>query len=151
LESELEGVDVGADDLSYPVLGVFPNGALKIAATPAYLTTYTSRGLKRGHFNDLRLVDSQSKWYRVRSAHKLHGVGRFGGYSIFFNQWIRVGLDLEDEHREASLEDVKGIVLKDFDSWDGWRSRGDFDVLMRRVKGARTIPELLGTLAAMVR
>jgi hypothetical protein len=96
-------------------------------------------------------VDSQSKWYRVRSAHKLHGVGRFGGYSIFFNQWIRVGLDLEDEHREASLEDVKGIVLKDFDSWDGWRSRGDFDVLMRRVKGARTIPELLGTLAAMVR
>ena len=142
---------MGADDLAYPVLGVFPSGALKIAATPAYLTTYTTRGLKRGHFNELRLVDSRSKWYRVRSAYKVHGVGRFWGYNLFFNQWIRVGLDLEDERREANLDEVKAIVLKDLDSWDGWKTRGDFDVLVRRVEGARTIPDLLMILATMVK
>lgn len=140
-----------ADDLTYPILGVFPNGALKIAVTPAYLTTYTARGLRRGYFNELRIVDSRSKWFRVRSARKLHGLGRFGGYDIFLNQWIRVGLDIEDTHREASLDEVKEIVLKDFDSWDGWRSRGDFDVLRRRVTGAHTIPGLLEILAKMVK
>ena len=142
---------MGADDLTYPVLGVFPSGALKIAATPKYLTTYTMRGLRRGHFNDLRVVDSRSKWFRVRSAHKLHGLGRFGGYNLFFNQWIRVGLDLDDEHRDANVDEVRSIVLKDFESWDGWRTRGDFEVLARRVNAARTVPELLGVLAAMVK
>ena len=142
---------MGADDLTYPVLGVFPGGGLKIAATPADLTTYTARGLKRGHFNDLRLVDSSAKWFRVRSARKLHGVGRWGGYNIFFNQWIRVVLEIEDENREASLDEVTQIVLRDFDAWDGWKSRGDFEVLLRRVKGARTVPQLLGVLAKMVK
>ena len=142
---------MGADDLTYPVLGVFPSGGLKIAATPKYLTVYTSRGLKRGHFNDLRLVDSRSKWFRVRSASKLNGVGRFSGYNLFFNQWIRVALDIEDEGRHADLEEVRAIVLKDFDSWDGWKSRGDFDVLVRRVKAARTVPDLLRVLATMIR
>ena len=142
---------MGADDLAYPVLGVFPGGGLKIAATPVYLTTYTARGLRRGHFNDLRLVDSSPKWFRVRSARKVRGVGRWGGYNIFFNQWIRVALDIEDEHREAKLEEVKGIVVADFDAWDGWRARGDFDVLLRRVNAARTVPQLLEILARMVK
>lgn len=143
--------DVTVDDLTYPILGVFPSGGLKIAATSVYLTTYTARGLKRGHFNDLRLVDSRSKWFRVRSARKLHGVGRFGGYNVFFNQWIRIELDIEDEHREARLDEVRNIVLKDFDTWHGWRSRGDVDVLLRRVQAARTTPELLGILAKIVK
>jgi len=142
---------VGADDLTYPVLGVFRNGSLKIAATPAYLTTYTMRGLRRGHFDNLRIVDSRSNWFRVRSARRLHGVGRFGGYNLFFNQWIRVQLEIEDEHREATVEEVKDLVIKDFDAWDGWKSRGDFDVLVRRVRGARTVPELLSVLARMVK
>jgi len=142
---------VGADDLAYPILGVYPSGALKIAATPVNLTTSTARGLKRGNFNDLRLVDSRSKWYRVRSAVKLHGVGSFGGYDLFFNQLIRVGLDIEDERRDADLDEVKAIVLRDFDSWDGWETRGDFDVLRHRVQGARTVPDLLMILATMVK
>lgn len=142
---------MGADDLTYPVLGVFAGGGLKIASTTVYLTTYTARGLRRGHFNNLRLVDSRSKWFRVRSASKLHGLGRWGGYNIFFNQWIRVTLDIEDEHREASLDEVRTIVLADVDAWDGWKSRGDFDVLLKRVKGARSVPDLLEILARMVK
>ena len=142
---------MGSDDLTYPVLGVFRSGALTIAATSVYLTTYTKRGLKRGHFNGLCLVDSRSKWFRVRSAHKLHGVGRFGGYNVFLNQWIRVELEIEDEHREATIDEVKALVLRDFESWDGWKSRGDFDVLLRRVTDAHSVPELLNVLATMVK
>jgi len=60
-------------------------------------------------------------------------------------------LEIEDEHREATVEEVKDLVIKDFDAWDGWKSRGDFDVLVRRVRGARTVPELLSVLARMVK
>ena len=140
-----------ADDLTYPVLGVPSGGGLHIAATPVYLTTNTARGLKHGYYDNMRIVDSRSRWFRVRSARKAHGVGRFGGYNIFFNQLIRVALEIEDEQREANVDEVRAIVLKDFETWDGWQSRGDFDVLSRRVTTAQTVPELLGILAAMVK
>ena len=139
------------DELQFPVLGTFPNGSLEIAASPVNLTLNTSIGLRDGYYDGLRIVDSRSRWFRVRGARKLHGVGRFGGYNLFLNQRIRVSLDLEDENREADLEDVRRIVLADFNTWRGWSSRGDFDVLVRRVKAADTVPGLIRVLAEMVR
>ena len=139
------------DDLQFPVLGTFPNGSLEIAASPMNLTLNTSIGLRDGYYDGLRLVDARGKWFRVRGARKLHGVGRFGGYNLFLNQRIRVALDLEDEHRYAEVEEIRSIVLADFSAWDGWKSRGDFDVLVRRVQGARTVPEILNALANLVR
>ncbi len=142
---------MGVDDLEFPILGTFPNGSLEIAAAPTNLTVNTSIGLKQGYYDGLRIVDSRGKWFRVLAARKLHGVGRFNGYNIFFNQRIRVALDIEDEHRNADLEEVRRMVLADFEAWDGWKSRGDFDLLVKRVKGARNIPGLIKVLATMVR
>lgn len=139
------------NDLQFPVLGTFPNGSLEIAASPSNLTLNTSLGLKEGYYDGLRIVDARGRWFRVRAARKLHGVGRFGGYNVFLNQRIRVALDLEDEHREATIDEVKALVLRDFESWDGWKSRGDFDVLLRRVTDAHSVPELLNVLATMVK
>jgi len=142
---------VDVDDLKYPVLAKFPNGSFQIASSSASLTRNTSVGLKEGYYNGLQIVDSRGKWFRVRGARKLHGIGRFGGYTLFLNQRIRVAIDLEEENREADVEDVRRIVLTDFQAWHGWRSRGDFDELVRRVNGARTLPELLVTLVSMLK
>ena len=142
---------MGVDDLQFPVLGTFPNGSLEIASSPSALTLNTSTGLKKGYYDGLRLVDSRARWFRVRGARKLHGVGPFGGYTIFLNQRIRVALDLEDEERVADLDELRGIVLADFDAWHGWRSRGDFDLLLSRVQGATSVVGLISVLANMVK
>ncbi len=133
------------------MLKKFPNGSFQIASSAAALTRNTAVGLKQGFYDGLRIVDSRGKWFGVRSARKLHGIGRFGGFNIFLNQRIRVALDLEDENRTASVEEVRGIVLADFQAWDGWRSRGDFDLLVRRVQESKTVPELFGVLVAILR
>ena len=137
-----------ADELRYPALSFLANGALTVVASSEQLTRNTRRGLKKGYYNGLRLVDMSGRWFGIRSARKLHGLS---GYSLLLNQWIRVDLDVEDIHQQANVEEVRQMVLKDFEAWDGWESRGDFDELVRGVREARTIPELLGTLAAMVR
>ena len=139
------------DDLVFPVIAIFPNGDFQFAPSAAHLTRNTAVGLKEGYYDGLRIVDSRGKWFKVRTARKLHGIGRFGGYNLFLNQRIRVSLDLEDEHRDASVEDVKGIVLSNFNDWQGWRSRGDLDVLVRRVQEANSLPQLFGVLAAMLK
>ena len=137
-----------ADQLRYPALSFLANGALTVVASSDHLTRNTRRGLKRGYYAGLRLVDMSGRWFVIRSARKLHALS---GYSLLLNQWIRVELDVEDTGREAGLDEVRRMVLKDFAAWDGWSSRGDFDVLVQRVEAARTIPDLLETMAAMVR
>jgi len=137
--------------MRFPVLGIFPNGSLEIAASPANLTLNTSVGLRDGYYKGLRIVDSRGRWSKVRGARKVHGIGRFGGYNLFLNQRIRVSLDIEDENLEAETEDVKRMVLADFSAWHGWSSRGDFDLLVSRVKAAKTVSALIQVLANMVK
>jgi hypothetical protein len=144
----LRGILVGVDELLYPALGRFPDGSLKTIPAVAYLTLNTTAGLRQGYYDDLRVVDSRGKWFRVRSARKLRSEGRIG-YNVF-NQRIRVELDLEDEHQNADVEEIRTLILNEFRSWPGWRSRGDFHSLRQSIVSATTIPELLGRLAAAV-
>ena len=141
---------MGADDLKYPALGKFPDGSLKVIPTSAYLTLNTAVGLREGYFTDLEIVDSRGKWIIVRAARKLHGEGRFGGYNLFLNQRIRVELDLHDEDRNSDVEQIRALILGDFESWLGWRSREDYTSLREAIISAPTITDLLGRLAAAV-
>jgi hypothetical protein len=125
-------------------------GVLIVVPTAEHLTLNTASGLRGGYYRDLRLVDSRGKWFRVRSARKLHGVGPVWGYNLFLNQRIRVALELDDEHRQADVAEVRHIVLKEFSAWHGWKSRGDFQSLRRRVQAARTLPDILAILAEAV-
>ena len=137
-----------AEELQYPALGFLADGTLKVVASAGQLTLNTRYGLRGGYFSGLRIVDSSGRWFVVRSAKKLRGVS---GYTLLLNQWIRVELEIEDTQRQAELDEVRTLVLTDFEAWDGWSSRGDFDVLVRRVKGARTLPELLKVLSTMIK
>lgn len=139
---------VDAEELEYPALGFLADGTLKVVASATQLTLNTRYGLRGGYYSGLRIVDSSGRWFIVRSAKKLRGLS---GYTLLLNQWIQVGLELEDTKRQAELDEVQKMVLADFEAWDGWSSRGDFDLLVRRVKGARTLSELLRVLSTMVK
>lgn len=137
-----------ANDLRYPALTFLANGAMNVIASSDQLTLNSRRGLRKGFYSGLRIVDMNGTWFTVRSARKLHGLS---GYTLLLNQWIRVELDLENTHRQADVEEVRQLVLKDFAAWDGWSSREDFDVLVRRVESAPTLPALIQILGSMVK
>lgn len=138
------------DDVAFPALGRLANGTLDILPSANHLTLNTANGLRRGFYTGYELVDSQGRWFRILGARKLHGVGPFGGYSLFLGQKIRVELDIEDEGREATLDEVMSLVLSEFVSGSSWESRGDFDSLQGRLKSSKSIAELLGRLARAV-
>src|SRR5262245_21913957 len=141
------GVPVVVDDLLFPALGRLANGTLDVLPTANHLTLNTANGLRRGFYTGYEIVDSRGRWFRIRSARKLHGVGPFGGYSLFLGQKIRVELDIEDEKRDATLEEVRGLILAEFVAGSSWESRGDFESLRSRLNSAETIAELLRRIA----
>ena len=138
------------DELAFPALGILSNGTLIVLPTAAHLTLNTAVGLRDGFYDGFRIVDSDGRWSRVRSAMKIAGVGRFWGYNVFLNQRIRVRLDLENERKQASADEVRAMVLDEFDTWPGWESRGDYFDLRRDIESAKTIHELLARLATAV-
>jgi hypothetical protein len=123
---------------------------LDVLPTAAHLTLNTSVGLRDGFYDGFRIVDSDGRRFRVRSATKIARVGGSWLSSLFMNQRIRVHLDIEDEHTHASVDEVRGMVLNEFDTWKGWESRGDYFELRRDIESARTTRELLERLAAAV-
>jgi len=85
---------VSVDDLAFPALGRLSNGTLDALPTGYHLTLNTANGLRRAFYTWYEIVDARGKWFRVLAARKLRGVGPFGGYSLFFGQRIRVGLEI---------------------------------------------------------
>ena len=147
LRPQQQEVPVGVDDISFPALGRLANGILDVLPTAEHLTLNTASGLKGGFYTGYELVDANGRWFRVVSARKLHGVGPFGGYNPFLGQKIRVELEIEDSRREASLEEVRGLVVSEFASSSSWQSRDDFDSLQAEITSASTLAELLRRLA----
>jgi hypothetical protein len=76
---------------------------------------------------------------RVTTARKLHGRGRFGGHNLFFNQEIRAELTFAGPSEPIALDEVKRHVLRAFEEWEGWSTRGDWDGLPGRIERAGSV------------
>ncbi len=136
-----------ASDLAYPVLILYKD-SLCGEKTEEFLTTTSARALRLGFFNGLRVIDSNGRQYTVTKARFLHGVGRFWGYNIFLGRMIRVALDLRESGEVLNVDAVRALVLHEFQSWYGWRERGDFERLQMRVKKAPTVGQIIRSVAS---
>jgi len=112
------------------------------------LTTTTAAALRGGLFDNLKIVDSSGAEHLVRSARKLHGVGRFWGYNLFLNQRIRVALDVLPTARTYTVDELRKLVMGDFKTWHGWSSRADFKQLESSVLRASSSAEILRLVTA---
>lgn len=106
------------DSLKFPVLCLRKDSALAELDINA-LTTTTKAALSGGLYEDLRIVDSDGVEALVVSARKLHGLGVFFGYNLFFNQRIRIDIEIDFTGRVLVADDVRNLVLKDFRGWHG--------------------------------
>ncbi len=133
------------DAIKFPIL-CFSQGLVRVKNNPENLTTCTRVALHNGYFSKLWFVDSTQRKFSVKGAKKLHGVGPFWGYNIFFNQRIKVELVFEGEPHHVSLDEVKEAVFKSFRTWHGWSSADDFDELQSKVKNANSLREIIDAI-----
>jgi len=134
--------------LSFPVI-CFNHGMAEAVCDYDTLTTTNKLALKpRGWYHGMIIVDQDGHAIRVKSATKLHGVGPFWGYNLFFNQRIKVRLNFDDTPLHVSVEDVRKRVLSSFNQWHGWQTRDDFDELKGSVEQAATVAEIIHLVAS---
>ena len=132
------------DAIKFPVL-CFSQGIVFVKQDLESLSICTKAALRYGYFKNLWLVDLNHHRFNIRSAKKLHGVGRFWGYNLFLNQKIRVELAFKNE-QSVSLDEIKGAVFKSFRNWHGWASADNFEELKSTVKAATSVHELINAL-----
>jgi hypothetical protein len=132
-------------NIEFPVI-CFYGKLIRVADSYDSLTRTTKAGVKNGMFRDLFIVDRTETEFYVKDAKKLHGIGIFGGWNIFLNQKIRVQLEIDEEPKKITLDEVKQKVLKSFSSWHGWSSGGNLPELKRLVQEAASVEGLASVL-----
>jgi len=130
-------------NLRFPII-YFNRFTFYVEPSADNLIVTTTAGLKNRLFENLTIVDSNGKLYRVNDAKKLHGIGPLWGYNIFLNQKIKIELDFSPDVKDVSLLELKDMILKSFAKEKHfWESRDDFNDLIKLVKGADAIPLLI--------
>ena len=126
----------------YPVL-LFDKYSFNVYLNEDELTQTTSAGLKSGLFTNVKLIDSTGKAWKVVRGKKVRGVGLFRGYNIFFNQKIRIELELKNTKSELSLDSIKQEVIKNLKKdRHFWESGGSFELIVSIVENQKTIKGL---------
>ena len=131
-----------ATDLVFPVI-CFSQGIFEVMEDLGKLTTCNTLGLKRGWYDGLLIIDSLGKSVLVKSARKLHGVGRFWGYNIFLNQRIKVELTYEGKPFQTTVEDVRKRVLDSLSTWEGWQEQINFEEWKASFEKASTVAKII--------
>ena len=133
--------DVKADLLRYPVLE-FAKGMVFPARRVEELEQCTKPALRSGFFNDLLLIDSSGKSWKIAGARKLRGVGPVFGFNVFLNQRIQVALTASGPEQIVGVEEVRRLVLSAIRGKQEWNSTEDSDELVAIVDRAQSISEI---------
>lgn len=99
------------EDLIFPSLAFVKDGTLFFAMKPQDLLICNEKGFKNGFYNDLFLVDSIGRGYKVNDVHKIKKIGILFGYDIFFEKKYVVNLVLDDQCIQFKLQDFKEKIL----------------------------------------
>ena len=128
--------------LTFPVLA-FDRYVVAAFCGEIDLTTTWTPLLRSGYFRNLELVDSTGQLLRVLDARPLHGVGPLWGYKPLVGRRVRIELELSTETRIVSAEELKKRIRTLLESWEGWKSRDDYESVLARVEQAQSVSELV--------
>jgi hypothetical protein len=131
-----------AYSIQYPILCI---GRGSILAMPSHkeFTTCTTRELKNGWYEDLLLVDSAGKGYRLSHAIMKSGAGLLGGYRPF-KRYIRVKPKVKKGPFDVSLEKLKKHILEIIEDDEAeWSEVADVKEIKKAVREADSHPALV--------
>mgnify|MGYP003401787302 FL=1 len=141
---------VRTDLLRYPVLE-FSKGMVFPARSVDELEQCSKRALRKGFFDNLRLIDSAGRSSKISGARKLRGVGPFFGFNVFLNQRIQVALMTSEPERIAGVEEVKQLVLGAIRGKQEWDSMDGSNELVEIVNRAQSVSEIAIAVTAAYR
>jgi len=99
-------------DCKYPVMTVAKKGYLYFARTEEELTSCTYTGWKNGHFNDLKIVDSNGNRYTVKEAKPSGQSNVLQKLKMLVGAKFRVELIGDPAATQLSLVEFKEFALK---------------------------------------
>lgn len=137
------------DEIAFPILAFYGKEML-VYREPRELLETTRAALKGGLFDGLQICASDGRHFVVTRARKVRGIGALGGWNVFLNQRIEVELDVQSSSPDWDEEELRKLVARELRGWSGWKSRGDFPELVKGVREARGIGELVSFLARAV-
>lgn len=129
--------------ITYPVIA-FKNGHISFHRNNKDLTICNSRGLKNGYYNNLKLIDSNSNEFIIKSAKKIKYFGILWGFNLLKGQQLEVELFFDEKIGFIDLVDFKDLLTiylkKDQYFWD---SDGNFKNRINFVSNSNSIKEIL--------
>ncbi|OHB59002.1 MAG: hypothetical protein A2Y12_19720 [Planctomycetes bacterium GWF2_42_9] len=138
---------MNASELKFPVIAITSQSSVEADKNVNNLTTTTSLALRKGFFKGLKIIDSQGKEFIVTDVKKIRRLSKLWQILWLFNPLIQVSIDLKETGRTYNVEEVRRLVLFDFEDWDGWQSRDDFDQLKSAVENAKSVNEIISLIA----
>lgn len=146
----------------FPALAIYHDYHLSVFETMEGLVVCGNSDLKagdRGRFGRATIIDSKGELWRMQGAIKLHGVGRFWGYSLLLGRTIRVRPNITEPPTLGALDTIKKDVCKCLHKRDGVTLvLADFCTSIARrevlrvsplVESASSVPEIIRVLLAM--
>lgn len=131
-------------EVAFPIVALSVNTGLSFHRNTDDILHCSKYSLKKGAYNDLRIIDSNGKLYRVIKAEKIGTVGSFWGYDIFLDQALCVQLIARSTPEEISLADLKNEISNAMNSdKDIWNATGTLSRDLRSIQKAVSHDELL--------
>ena len=133
-------------DLEYPVMCFWPDFVDAHADAMAMGHT-NALALKNRTMVGLEVVDSKLRLLRITEAKKEHGVGRFRGYNLFFNQEIKARLSLTVVREDVEIQEVRSRVISTMKkNRSMYESGGNVDEMVAEITNAQTFEDVVALL-----
>jgi hypothetical protein len=134
-------------ELMFPILTISQGTLLAIPSAESLMTA-TRHAIKRGYFDDLWLVDSASKSYRVHSCE-----------TVEEPLWRRIKTLIGGEVRIekfntsylgiASVDDVRARCIAAIEADDTWNAGWDVSELIAVVRGSQTVADVIRAVGGL--
>ncbi len=148
---------IKAGELRFPVLCIKPASGSGYRYREGYgqvienwdCLTITTKGiLKTGFYNNMLIIDSDGRAFKIKLAHQLYPVGPWKGYNHLLMQFIRVALEPDGGPIYPTVDQVKDWVLRSFEECHLWSSAYNYcyPETEESVKNASSIREIIAFL-----
>src|SRR4030095_3128634 len=127
--------------MRFPIL-VFGGNSIYVYHSIAELSSCTASALKNNYFASVEIVDSEMRLYRVLGTRRISSPSFLQRLNPFRINIIRVSLHFS-ESSPAELAYVRQRALESLEQREGWRTRGDYDLLQSAVTSASSVADFI--------
>jgi hypothetical protein len=129
-------------DLKYPVI-LFLDCLVSAYENADDLCHTNMLTIKNRAWEGAEVVDSRLRLLRIEEAVKEKGVGRFRGYNLFFNQWVKARLTLSVQDEGLELDALKDRIAAEVNrNRDFHAAGGDVSEMLAEVRQAGSVEEI---------